>query len=322
MRTISSISEAYHILEFEYNPESEFDYDEIKKRYRLLALKYHPDKSRDPNSKEKFIQVQEAYKFLTDNDSANFVSEQSSKKDSYDNMVDEFLKTVSPRPEYILIVKKILKILSKSKVKDYLRRINCETLNKIREFMAQYKDAFHFDESEFTTEFANSPTEVDEEDVADPSNNILTYILNPFIEDLLDEKVYRLQHNRREYLVPLWHPETIFEEEPDQCETTTRDEKEFRVCCYPVLPENMDIDDDNILSIWIDIPIEKIWNREIYSIEFGSPIKTVDLPTHMLRWTDGVQEILLMDVGIPLANTHNIFGIKRQPVRVFAKIQR
>lgn len=38
---------------------------EIKKAYRTLARKYHPDVSTLPNAKEKFIAVKEAYTYLT-----------------------------------------------------------------------------------------------------------------------------------------------------------------------------------------------------------------------------------------------------------------
>ena len=38
---------------------------EIKTNYRLLANKYHPDKSSDPGSAEKFIVISEAYEILS-----------------------------------------------------------------------------------------------------------------------------------------------------------------------------------------------------------------------------------------------------------------
>ncbi|PIB36091.1 hypothetical protein BFP72_12145 [Reichenbachiella sp. 5M10] len=38
---------------------------EVKSAYRRLSKRYHPDISKDPNAKEKFIEITEAYQFLT-----------------------------------------------------------------------------------------------------------------------------------------------------------------------------------------------------------------------------------------------------------------
>src|SRR5438067_10569576 len=38
--------------------------DEVKKAYRKLARKYHPDVSKEANAKEKFQEVSEAYETL------------------------------------------------------------------------------------------------------------------------------------------------------------------------------------------------------------------------------------------------------------------
>src|SRR5258708_24986496 len=40
--------------------------DEIKKAYRKLAQKYHPDVTKDPAGEEKFKEVAEAYQTLKD----------------------------------------------------------------------------------------------------------------------------------------------------------------------------------------------------------------------------------------------------------------
>jgi DnaJ-class molecular chaperone len=56
--------------------------DDIKKAYRKFALKYHPDKNKEPGAEEKFKEVAEAYEILSD----------SKKKDIFDKYGEEGLK--------------------------------------------------------------------------------------------------------------------------------------------------------------------------------------------------------------------------------------
>ncbi|KAI9487400.1 MAG: hypothetical protein EXX96DRAFT_593555 [Benjaminiella poitrasii] len=44
------------------------DANEIKKAYYGLAKKYHPDTNKDKDAREKFVQIQEAYEILSDED--------------------------------------------------------------------------------------------------------------------------------------------------------------------------------------------------------------------------------------------------------------
>lgn len=56
------VDDYYRALELNNNASI----DEIRKSFRTLALKYHPDKNKDENSKEKFMKIVEAYEVLSD----------------------------------------------------------------------------------------------------------------------------------------------------------------------------------------------------------------------------------------------------------------
>jgi DnaJ-class molecular chaperone len=56
--------------------------DEIKKAYRKLALKYHPDKNKAPAAEERFKEIAEAYEVLSD----------KKKRDIFDQYGEEGLK--------------------------------------------------------------------------------------------------------------------------------------------------------------------------------------------------------------------------------------
>lgn len=62
--------------------------DDIKKAYRKLALKYHPDKNKAPGAEERFKEVAEAYEVLSD----------KRKREIFDQYGEEGLKVGSIFP--------------------------------------------------------------------------------------------------------------------------------------------------------------------------------------------------------------------------------
>ena len=75
----------YKILEIEYGA----DILTIKKAYRRLALKFHPDKNKALDASQKFIEITEAYEVLRD----------PNKKQEYDKIYETHYKTKT-KPEF------------------------------------------------------------------------------------------------------------------------------------------------------------------------------------------------------------------------------
>src|SRR5271168_759062 len=64
------------------------DAEEVKRAYRKLARKYHPDVSKERNAEAKFKDVQEAYEVLRDSD----------KRAAYDQLGRDFRNGQQFRP--------------------------------------------------------------------------------------------------------------------------------------------------------------------------------------------------------------------------------
>src|SRR3977135_4261545 len=62
--------------------------DQIKKAYRRLARKFHPDVSKEANAEQKFKEVQEAYEVLKDPE----------KRAAYDQLGSDWKNGQSFRP--------------------------------------------------------------------------------------------------------------------------------------------------------------------------------------------------------------------------------
>jgi hypothetical protein len=72
--------------------------------------------------------------------------------------------------------------------------------------------------------------------------------LNPSIDDLLDNNIYKLYVNEQLYLVPLWHNELYFED-PDK--------NDIIALCHPELPDNITIDENNNIHCDLLVAFEK-----------------------------------------------------------------
>lgn len=79
--TESSNDRLYNVLNVDKNADDEV----IRKAYRQLARRWHPDKCKEEGSEEKFKEISEAYSVLSDKD----------KREMYDRFGEDYLKRES-----------------------------------------------------------------------------------------------------------------------------------------------------------------------------------------------------------------------------------
>jgi hypothetical protein len=140
----------YDILDLKNNATN----DEIKRQFKKLALKYHPDKNKERNANEKFNQIRIAYEILSDQE----------KKNKYDNMIDSkklhFTETIFMFIKEITNPKTIQNMMYRP---DILQDIKDGNINKIAQKLIQKildNIDLDIDISKLTEIFIHSPSNI------------------------------------------------------------------------------------------------------------------------------------------------------------------
>lgn len=242
--------EACNILELDYSQVSKVPKEEqmemIKKQYRKLALMYHPD--RKSGETEKFAQINNAYTYLCktegiDGDSETIKNGSLFRAFMYilskDNPCEELKTTVFP-----MLISRILK--DKILAVPYLEKVDTKMLIVIRDICVLYKDSL-FLPADFIDRL-NSLVMKKKEDTC--------VILNPNLDDLLEDNLYRMTEKGGVFIIPLWHHELLFDNVG----------ADLIVQCNPVLEENVSVDEDNNVHIKATLNISDIWGHTCVDI--------------------------------------------------------
>jgi len=252
--------DAFEILEIDLSSVgyNDMSLEYLKKQYRKLALKHHPDKNGNTfESNEHFKKINEAYTYLKNEN--NFLhDEEDNKQDSplYYDVLKGFMKTVF-EGKYNDLMSKIVNdiIVAGKKISVKLfDDLDKDTALNIYTFLSNNRSILHLKQ-----EILDAIREV----VVKKYDNVDVYKLNPSITDLLNNNLYKLNINNELFLVPLWHNESYFD--GSGCEII--------VICEPELPEHISIDDDNNLILE-----KNIYDcKEIYNMILNNGVISINL---------------------------------------------
>ena len=278
----SPYKDAFEILEIDFTSTKyqDLSLEYLKKQYRKLALKNHPDKNGNTHeSNEKFQKINEAYHYLKreikhlnyDDIEHDIKGEEDNSVNSslYSDILKGFMKTVFEGKYNELLTKIVNDIITAGKrtsVKLF-DDLDKDTAFNIYTFLSNNRSVLHL---------SQEILEVIREIVVKKYDNVEVYKLNPSINDLLNNNLYKLYVHDDLYLVPLWHNESYFD--GSGCEII--------VICEPELPEGIQIDDDNNIFI----------TKEIYGY---SDLLNMILLNEYIQITIGEKEY-----NIPISNLY------------------
>lgn len=225
-----------------------YSLDELNKNYRMMALKYHPDKNKnnEEEATRRFAEVNEAHKTLlgemdVDNNDNSHKNDYGSHSNAYESIFRLFVQSLFSKvtggggggggyntssatntfgiPSDTFrnnpaIEKVIQSIISNGKdisIKMF-EEMDKHLAFQIYDILVEYKDVLHISEDTITSLEQILKDKVSQDDMI---------ILNPSLANLLDDSVYVLDYEGKKYYIPLWHNELYYKIHVNNDSTST-----------------------------------------------------------------------------------------------------
>lgn len=283
----------------------------IRKQYKYLALKYHPDKNNAANAADAYREIKEAHDYLIKNingldedldetldvnnatfPSASTIYQKLKESSSYIGIAASFIETLYnnktfQKQVFHPILMRML-VECEEKGLQLFESLDKPQAHKILGTLSLYRDAFHISDDFLQKAQAILDLKTDSIEV-EPSK----VVLNPNLNDLYNQSVFKLKLDENtNVMVPLWFSELIYEKENTIVE------------CIPELPENITLDEHNNIHVRLSYLISDVWKMDTIEVLVGSRVfKILTRDLKLMRY----QIFAHMSEGIPVPNEKNIF---------------
>jgi len=272
-----------------------FSLNQLKKQYRIMALKYHPDKhipDIDSFYENKFKDINQSYAFLNDYLESNHNHEKDKDKDKdketndYNSLFGDFLSSffTQNQNEVEKVIHSIFADCQNISIKMF-ENMDKDKAIQIYEFINTYQHILYINSEtvERIRQIINEKVE---------SDNII--IVNPSIDDLINDNIYKLDFEEETYYVPLWHDEVYYKHKSHN----------LVVKCIPELPENISLDDGNNVIINLYKNIGDVFANDHIEYQLGKQF--ISIPANKL-FIQKRQTYRVKGCGISTIQPNNIY---------------
>jgi len=263
------------------NLNKQFNQKELKKAYYKKALQYHPDKN--PTTEEQFKEIGIAYEFLQ--------KHKKMKIEVANLSYSEILtKIFNMDFDSLMNIKPIELVFQKGFSLKIFEKLRKELAINVYQIICKYNDILSI-----TPETLLQMKEILHKKMK--KDNLI--ILNPTINDLLEDKVYKLDYNNEIFFCPLWAHETCFDISGN----------DLIIKCVPELENNVVVDAKNNIIYKIKTKIKQVFEEG--KIEFQIGKKKLIIYSNLLRITK-FQSYVFRDIGILRQNEKDIYDTSRR----------
>ena len=266
-------------------------HENIKRCYRKRALETHPDKNRNDISGEKFAEVGQAKEILTEFLIAKSYGKPIEDDESEDSSIWSWIENIVKTKDSNEINNAFRKIVGNVAVKLF-DKIGKDNMVHTYEMFVKYRDLLCIDEKTL-------------EDIrVKICSTTQVIILNPSIDDLLNDNVFRYNYKEEIINIPLWHSELYYD----------IDGGELIARCIPILGEDIWISSNNDIHKCVDIKIVQKDNGEIEwdnSVEVKVGNKLFNIFYKDLKLIKN-QTIRFKKEGVARINTSDMYSVEER----------